>query len=123
MKTIETDPRLPAWINVVLNSWPFCLDADRINTFAFSIGPWGIEKEGNQSQLYNGAFFLRLNWPLGIAILVRWVSDKTTNIMFGWKLNGRFTLTLRIQQTDVAAAAGILGPNLGQATGWNRGPH
>lgn len=81
---------------------------------------------GQQSLFFNAVFFLRLSLPLGIFASVRWSSatDKKSLLQtgFGWKLNGRLGILMRIQ-SDKTSAAGVTGPNLGQATGFNYGPH
>lgn len=81
---------------------------------------------GQQSLFFNAVFFLRLSLPLGIFASVRWspATDKKSLLQtgFGWKLNGRLGILMRIQ-SDKTSAAGVTGPNLGQATGFNYGPH
>jgi len=87
---------------------------------------WTPERVGEQSLFYNGIFFLRLCWPFGLFASVRWssASDKKAMLQtgLGFKLNGRFAILLRVQ-SDKTSAAGVTGPNLGQATGFNYGTH
>ncbi|MDE2104740.1 MAG: hypothetical protein KGL39_46315, partial [Patescibacteria group bacterium] len=65
MKTIESDPRLPAWLNAMLNRWPFCLDTHSIKSIAFAIDNQGFYMPGTRSQFYNGYVFLRFSVPFG----------------------------------------------------------
>lgn len=64
--------------------------------------------------------------PVGLFLHVRWCGAGCRRAFlqtgFGWKLNGRFGILLRIQSDD-SAAAGVYGPNLGQAAGWREGDH
>lgn len=121
MKTIETDPRLPAWLNRALNAWPLCLDEESVRTvYAVASDVQGVYRPGDESLFMNGVWFVRLTLPFGI-----WLHLKPTiNLRFqcgiGWKGNGRFALTFRFQ-SDEEAARGVLGPNHGQARGWERG--
>lgn len=85
---------------------------------------------------YNAVFFLRFNFlfgliPCGLFWTIRWAEigpillGKTRAYWqsgFGWKLNGRLSILFRIQG-DASAAAGVTGPNTGQATGFNYGTH
>lgn len=124
MKTLEWNSRF-AWVNRLLNAWPFAVHVESVRTIAFSFGPWGWAREGDRSLFYNGLFFVRLIWPLGIFASVRW-SGRTDRkaflqLGFGWKLNGRAAITFRVQ-SDRTGARGVNGPNIGQATGWGRGP-
>lgn len=62
--------------------------------------------------------------PFYIGIQFRW-SGSTTNTayiqaLFGWKLNGRFTISIRAL-SDESAAAGVLNPNTDQSSGWLEG--
>lgn len=91
-------------------------------------GKWVFKprKVENRSLFYNAVVFLRLNWPLGIFWSIRWSGKTDQRAMFqtgiGIKLNGRFAILLRIQ-SDKTSAAGVTGPNLGQATGFEFGTH
>lgn len=78
-----------------------------------------------RSLYYNALLFVRVNLPFGIFFGVRW-SGRTDHKAFlhvglGWKLNGTFAMTFRIQ-SDETAARGTNGPNVGQAIGWEGGP-
>lgn len=120
-RTLETDPRLPGWVNWLLNSWPLCLDADSCRTvFAWAWDRQGRYRPGEESFFYNGYVMVRLCRPFCVAVHVKPLEDLRVQAILGWKLNGRFAITLR-RQSDAQAAAGVLGPNLGQAKGWDRG--
>ena len=90
---------------------------------------------GEQSLFFNAVFFLRLTFigliPAGIFASVRWAEigpvlrGKPRSYLqagLGYKLNGRIGLPLRIQN-DISSASGVTGPNYGQATGFDYGPH
>lgn len=121
MKTIENEGR--SWLDDLLNCWPFCLDADGVKTFAVSFGAgpgWHFHREDRTSLFYNGVLFLRFCWPFGMWFHFKPVSYGRFQCGVGWKLNGRVAILFRIQ-SDAAAARGVTGPNLGQATAWERG--
>lgn len=73
--------------------------------------------------LITGWWWLML---FGVFASVRWSASSTAKALLqvgaGWKLNGRFTVTVRVQ-SDATSAAGSAGPNYGQATGFNYGTH
>lgn len=119
MKTIETHYN-GDWRDKFLNAWPLCLDADYIDTFAFAWDNEGIYSPDDYSLYYNGYVMVRFTFPLGIWIHVKPFRNLRIQMGIGWKLNGRFGLTLRAHGDD-AAAAGTHGPNYGQARGWDRG--
>ena len=78
-----------------------------------------------ESLYYNGIFFFRFNWPFGVFVGIRWAGKDPTKrefwqAGFGYKLNGTFALTFRIQ-SDASAERGTNGPNWGQARGWDYG--
>lgn len=116
-----------------LNKWPWLIDTDSVKTFGIA---WLFKEDGvwcfkprltdRVSLFYNAVFFLRLNWPLGIFVSIRWSSSTTEKALLqtglGWKLNGRIALLLRVQ-SDASSAAGSAGPNYGQATGFDFGTH
>jgi len=91
-------------------------------------GKWVFKPRitGNKSLFYNSIFFLRLALPLGLFIAFRWSGSQASKALMqsglGWKLNGRFTLLFRIQ-SDKSSAAGVTGPNHGQAIGFDYGTH
>ncbi|HEX8963629.1 MAG TPA: hypothetical protein VF801_11555, partial [Rhodocyclaceae bacterium] len=64
--------------------------------------------------------------PVGLFVHLRWCGTgcrrQFLQAGIGWKLNGRFAVLLRMQSDD-SAAAGVNGPNLGQARGWGMGDH
>lgn len=91
-------------------------------------GKWCFvpERVGDQSLFYNAVFFVRFIWPLGIFWSVRWSGASDRKALFqtgiGFKLNGRFAVLLRVQ-SDKTSAAGVTGPNTGQAAGFDFGTH
>jgi hypothetical protein len=122
MKTLETDALLPEWLNGVLNRWPLCIHKDAVATiFTIAYDAEGWYRPENKSQFYNGYFFVRITWPGGIWIHVKPRIDSRYQVGIGFKNNGRFGIPIRLGQTDAAAAAGVQGPNTGQAAGWERG--
>jgi hypothetical protein len=122
MKTLEQDPRLPAWLNATLNRWPFCLDADSCRTLWTRCSDnEGLYAPGEQSLYMNGVWFVRLMRPFGVFVGVRPIVDGNVyQAGLGWKGNGRLALTLRRQSFE-QSARGVLGPNAGHARGWDRG--
>jgi len=75
----------------------------------------------------NGIVFVRVMLPFYVGIMVRWSGDPTVRRQYlqchaGWKLNGNFAITFRIQ-CDASSELGTTGPNWGQAKGWSCGPH
>jgi len=80
---------------------------------------------GEHSLFFNSLFFLRLT-TIGCFWSVRWSSSSTAKALWqagiGWKLNGRLALLFRFQ-SDKTSAAGVTGPNTGQATGFEYGTH
>lgn len=78
-----------------------------------------------ESLFYNAGFYFRLMLPFYVGVGLRWRDGGPGKRSFlqayaGWKLNGSFSIVLRIQ-SDASAAAGTTGANFGQATGWNDG--
>lgn len=128
MKVYETRLNWPVWVNNFLN-W-LCVDTDDIKSVAVSWGAnennpdspdWkAVRSEGDRSLFYNGIVFVRLVWPVGFWLHIKWSRDHRFQTGWGWKLNGRFGLTFRFQSTE-SAARGTNGPNYGQAEGWLRG--
>ena len=130
VKTIEREGG--DWLDRMLNEWPLLLDMDTIR----SIGIAWLFKDGgrwrfrpritpNAALFYNAVFFLRLSFPFGIFVHVRWAENWRRSLLqtgLGWKLNGRIAALFRLQ-SDTSAAAGVTGPNYGQATGFEFGPH
>lgn len=93
---------------LAMRSWAIAWDAE------------GVYCPEDYSLFYNGYVFVRLTFPFGVWLHIKPVSDARFQCGIGWKLNGRFGLTLR-WQADTSAAAGTHGPNVGQAQGWGRG--
>jgi hypothetical protein len=120
------------WLDKILNKYPFAIDTDKIKTIGIV---WGFIKDStwvfkptvvpNDSLFYNGILFIRFNWPFGIFGSFRWAKDWRRSFLqtgLGYKLNGRFGATIRLQ-SDESAAEGTSGPNYGQAKGFEYGPH
>ena len=143
--------------NSILNRWPLLLDTDSIRSIGIA---WLFKEEGRwrflpritgQTALfYNAVFFLRLSFPFGVFVHIRWAKNWRRSFAegsLGWKLNGRFTIgilwLLAIPlvwkfgwsywyllslfawrfQSDASSAAGVSGPNYGQSTGFDYGTH
>ena len=90
-------------------------------------GKWNFVPRvtGSQSLFFNAVIFVRILWPFGLYWMLRWSATGSRAYWqsgFGFKGNGRFSITFRIQG-DKASAAGVTGPNLGQAQGFDFGPH
>ena len=130
----EFDKRYPDWLNNLLNKWPLMIDEDSVKSFAVV---WGFKREGkwqwkperapnDGAQFYNGILCLRLNWPIGVFLQIRWSGSTTRKALLqcglGWKVVGRIGLVLRVQ-SDASSAVGYNTPNTGQAQGWEYGPH
>jgi hypothetical protein len=142
----EQDPRLPSWLNTVLNTPPFAIDAAWIIPVLCIClgfkrnGSWVLGKIGrgpgqevllspppgydNGGQMFwNGIFEVRFMLPFYVNLMIRW-SDKSSPSYFqfqlGWKQNGRFALAFRFLD-DASAAAGSLSPNTNLAGGFNEG--
>lgn len=134
-KTIEGNPDSP------LNRWPLLLDTESIkpiaeveygaNSQSASVPDYTaltIRTGGactTRSLFRNGMVYVRLLWPFGVFLHVRWCGSCRRAFLqtgAGWKLNGRFAVLFRVQ-SDATAAAGTSGPNFGQAPGWSEGEH
>lgn len=120
MKTIELHYG-GDWRDKVLNAWPLCIHTDAVATLlAAAWDSQGIYRPESRSLFYNGAIMVRLTLPFGIWLHIKPVAAGRFQCGIGWKLNGRFGLLLR-WQTDKSAATGAHGPNVGQASAWDRG--
>lgn len=114
-------------------------------------GKWNLIPRfcSTASLFYNAQFFVRLAFPLGMFIGLRLGTTYLFQCSIGWKLIGRLnlnpigvllipalwylfnfwswwllaSLVLYRIQTDASAAAGVTGPNYGQATGYDFGTH
>lgn len=117
-KVIENETEKPGWLGDLLNK--LAVDTDKVRTFAFSAGPHAPAREGRVSLYYNGILFVRLNWPFGVWVQLKWSRNHRFQTGFGVKLNGRLGVNFRHQSTE-SAAAGTTGANSGQAQGWERG--
>ncbi len=131
----ETDPRLLPWVNTLLNTPPFLLPMEWVVpvlciTCGFLAARNGrlilarVDRGENPQMYSNGAFMLRFMLPFWVGLQVRWSGSTTQpaylQIGAGWKINGRFALTCRVND-DAGAAAGVLAPNSDQAIGWGEG--
>lgn len=88
--------------------------------FKLSLG-----REETKSLFYNSVFYVRLMLPFWVGMQIRWagkskLAKEYLQLGIGWKLNGRFGVLCRVQ-SDANAAAGVSGPNHGQAKGFNYG--
>jgi hypothetical protein len=120
LKTLEYNSRF-AWVNELLNAFPFCIDADSMKPiFCRAWDEEGIYAPSDSSLFYNGYWFLRLTLPFGVWLHVKPLRNLRFQCGIGYKLNGRVALTFRFQ-SDESAAAGVSGRNFGQAHGWERG--
>lgn len=83
---------------------------------------------GLDALFYNSVLFVRLVWPLGVFVQVRWSGSTGkrayVQLGIGWKLNARFGALFRIQ-SDGSAAIGawsrVPGENASEP-GWEWGP-
>jgi hypothetical protein len=127
----ETDPRLPAWLNAILNAPPFLLPADICRPVVIaSIGcldqgrfVLGRVQLGGQDMFWNAALSVCVGLPFLLALQIRWRASGDPSylqLVIGWKPNGRFGLTCRFED-DASAAVGTLAPNPGLAQGWEGG--
>lgn len=131
MKIVEERHPGESWLSWKLGN---LLTVDQNSMRSFGVawlfkegGIWRIvpRRVPDDSLFYNAVFFFRANWPLGLFWTVRWMATGARAYWqsgFGFKLNGRGTITFRVQG-DVASAEGVNGPNLGQAQGFEFGPH
>ena len=123
------------WYDGILNSWPFCIDDTSVKSAGMALGfmennTWHEcpRSTGNDHQYFNATFFIRIVWPFGIFMHIRW-SDKPTGKQFlqlgiGYKMTGRFAIHCRVQ-SDASSAIGYHEglPNNGQAQGFEYGGH
>lgn len=121
MRVLEHNHPMAPWLDALLNAWPLCIHRESVRTlFALASDALGTYRPGDESLFYNGVAMIRLTLPAGLWLHLKPTIDRRLQVGVGWKLNGRFGLVLR-WQSDASAAAGVHGPNLGQATGWERG--
>ncbi len=133
----ETDPRLPNWLNAVLNTPPFLLPQEFvIPVICIALGfkrggKWVLGKIGRGpndpayigQMFWNGIFEIRFMLPFYVNFMIRWSATSNPSyfqFQLGWKRNGRFAIAFRFL-TDASARAGVLSPNLDQAGGFNEG--
>ena len=129
MRTVETDLRLPAWLNWLLNQWPLLIDTESVHSVAVAWiftenGVWNFKPRlcGTKSLFYNAQVFLRLSLPFWFGFGCRINKDRLFQCGLGWALNGRIKALFRFM-TDESSARGVQGPAFGQATGWEWGTH
>ena len=131
MKIVEDRHPGESWLVWKLGNL-LTIDRDRMRSVAVAWGfkeggrwNWQPRRVGMEALFFNAVAFLRLSWPLGIYWSIRWMATGTRAYWqagFGFKLNGRFSITCRVQG-DASAAAGVNGPNHGQAQGFDFGTH
>lgn len=92
----------------------------------FWVRRWGARLTlggGDERSLYwNAALFVRINLPFGVWFGVRLGEKRLFQCGIGYKLSGVLGANFRFQ-TDDSSAAGVTGPNYGQARGWWDGTH
>lgn len=136
MKITEVQhPGEPFWLYWLGNAT--AIDGDCVKSIGIAWlfkegGRWKFAPRitGQQSLFFNAVLFFRMTFigifPAGIFASFRWSASSVKKALFqtgfGWKLNGRFAATLRVQ-SDASSAAGSTGPNYGQATGFEYGTH
>lgn len=119
----DNEPWLQYWLGNVT-----AIDSD----FVKSIGCAWLFKEnnlwsfrlrltGNVALFYNALFFVRIT-TIGLFFHMRLSKTHLFQCGIGWKLNGRFAILFRVQ-SDASSAAGVSGPNYGQAIGFDYGTH
>jgi len=133
----ETDPRLPSWLNTVLNTPPFLLPQEFvIPVICIALGfkrngKWVLGKIGRGpnnpayigQMFWNGIFEVRFMLPFYVNFMIRWSATANPSyfqFQLGWKRSGRFAIAFRFL-TDASARAGVLSPNTDQAGGFNEG--
>lgn len=133
MYSYETDPRLPDWLNNLLNTFPFILNMNWIvpvimftsGYISAETGNWvWVDFTQQKPQMFrNGIFCFRFMLPFCICLQFRWSADANPSyfqFILGWKLNGRFSIACRFED-DASAAAGVLNVNTDQSSGWMEG--
>lgn len=109
------------------------IDSDYIKSIGFAWifkenGKWVFTPRitGEDSMYFNAVFFIRFLLPFGIFWGIRWSESSSKKALWqagiGFKLNGRFAITFRVQSDD-SAEAGYNSPNPGQAKGFEYGGH
>lgn len=93
------------------------------------VNGWGgrisLLKSETDSLFCNGIFHCRIMLPFFISLQFRWAGSNPQKCEYlqtyiGWKLNGQFSVVLRVQ-SDESAANGYTSKNYGQAIGWADG--
>lgn len=125
-------PHSPIWvvidrlgdITAIPEAWSIHLFSIQIGFFdMLYVGAFNLLRfwyRDTPSLFMNGAIFLQVRAPFWIGIQVRPLTAHFLQCGLGWKGNGRLAVLLRIQ-TDESAAAGMDGPNFGQADFMNDG--
>lgn len=132
----EIDPRLPSWLNLVLNTPPFLMPTEfvapvlcvvigfkRAGTWVFGKIGRGPGMPGQGTMFWNGILEIRFMLPFYVNLMIRWSATSSPSyfqFQFGWKLNGRFAIAFRFLD-DSSAAIGVLSPNTDQSGGFNEG--
>jgi hypothetical protein len=122
----DSDPTKPNWRSLRIGQQ---FEAMFMNAPVF------VRVTSTIDQLLFGAISSAILWELigprwwygflfgGWFLYVRYSPTVTGQIGWGHKLNGRWTILCRPWHHDKKSAEGTLGPNLGQQTGWQWGPH
>ncbi|MRD73284.1 hypothetical protein HCX48_00545 [Rhodocyclus tenuis] len=131
----QQHPGEPTWLWRLGNAT--AIGGERVRSIGIAWGfrengrwRWRPRITGQQSLFFNAVVFVRLTWvdfmPVGFFASVRWSPSSTAKALLqtgiGWKLNGRLAVLFRIQ-SDQSSAAGVTGPNSGQAPGFEYGTH
>lgn len=114
-KIVEDFHKGDNWLTYWLGNLLTVSEESMRSLFAWVVGctvggvwTWSPQKCGDQSLFYNGAFFIRMTWPLGIFWTVRWsgATDRKAMIQgsMGMKMNGRFTCGVGVILVPILSA-------------------
>lgn len=142
MRILEDRHPGESWWLWKLGNWTTA-PIEWVRSVAFSVGSkvageWRLRPmlyrsawtaNGLDALFYNAVLFVRVVWPVGIFVQIRWSgrTDRRAYVQFGagWKLNGRFGLIARIPRSDAHATtgqwSGVAGENV-STPGWEWGP-
>lgn len=132
----ESFPINASWYTKLTNKFPLMID-DRLVTSLGVAWLFKYQNEwcplprfiGKEWQYANAIFYVKVTFPFGIWLHVRWSDNPDVKRQFyqcgiGWKDSGRFAVHSRLQSDKTAADGYHTGlPNLDQTTGFNFGRH